>query len=200
MTIIEIQADADAISQRQRYSHYFAIAFCLIGLVIGLNLRDSNLYATSVFTDAQAGVRAFYPENWLIDTANSDYIFRVRDMSQTGFKTTIQVSMMTVSAQTSLRNVTDALTFSRSQAVSEYRFFSIEPYSLNELEDAELLSYAYADSESGAFLETLPAVVRGVDVITIRGGQTIIITFLSDETTFERNYPQFERFLAGLEL
>jgi len=64
---------------------------------------------------------------------------------------------------------------------------------------ATAMNYTYANIESDPFLETVPVVVRGIDILTIRRGQAIIITFLSDASSYNENYAYFERFLASLE-
>lgn len=199
MTIIEIRERGPETTQRQRYSHYFAIAFCIVGLVIGLNLRDSTLLATTQFADTRAGVRAFYPENWLLETSSSDYIFRVRDMTQPGFKTTIQVSMYPVGPQSTIRNVVESLALGRMQSLAEYNMGQINDYVLEDQPKAFAMQYAYATSDSDPFLEAVPSVVRGLDVMTIKRGQAVVITFRSDASTYEQNLRVFEQFLDDLE-
>jgi hypothetical protein len=199
MTVIEITQQQEELTQRQRWSHYFALAFGLLGLLIGVNLRDTTLGATTQYTDTRAGIRAFYPENWLLDTSGSNYVFRVRDTAQQGYKTTIQVAMIPIGPDTSTRNVLEALTLSRSQILGEYTFFNTQSYDLQDQPDTISMSYAFAESQSSPFLASLPSVVRGLDILTIKRGQAIIISFLSDAQTYEQNLPLFEQFLSDLE-
>jgi hypothetical protein len=199
MAVIEIGPRHAESTQRQRYSHYFAIAFGLIGLFIGINLRDSILSATTLYADPRAGLRAFYPQNWLLDTSGDTYIFRVQDMSERGFKTAIQVAMRPVGAQTVPRNIVEALTLSRSQTLAQYTVFSTTPYTLEDQPEAFALSYAFATGEHDPFLESLPTVVRGLDILTIKRGQAIIISFQSDANTYDQNLPVFQQFLGDLE-
>lgn len=199
MAIIEIRERAPESTQRQRYSHYFAIAFGVLGLLIGMNLRDSALFATTQFADTRAGVRAFYPENWLLDTGSSEYIFRVRDMTQTGFKTTIQVSSYPLSAQSTIRSVVESLALNRMQTLAEYSMSSPREYFLEDQPEAFAVEYAYAAAESDPFLASVPSVVRGLDIMTIKRGQAVVITFRSDASTYEQNLRVFEQFLDDLE-
>ncbi len=199
MAVIEIRERGPEVTQRQRYSHYFAMAFGILGLIIGINLRDSRLLATTQFADARAGVRAFYPENWLIDTTSNEYIFRVRDMTQTGFKTTIQVSSYPLSAQSTIRSVVESLALNRMQTLAEYSMGSPTEYFLEDQPDAFSVEYAYAVAESDPFLESVPSVVRGIDILTIKRGQAVVITFRSDASTYEQNLRVFEQFLDDLE-
>jgi len=61
------------------------------------------------------------------------------------------------------------------------------------------MEYTFASSESDPFLQSVPIVARGQDVLTIKRGQAIIISFLSASTTYERDYAMFEQFINSLE-
>jgi len=187
------------LSFRQRWNHYLVMIFGLVAFLIGVNLRDSTLNSTTLYTNPQAGIEAEYPQGWLIDQ-DGDYVFRVRDTVQIGFKTTIQVSVRPVGGATSTRSILDALTLNRSQIFAAYKVLS--GFNIIELPNEQQgtrLDYTYADIESDPFLESVPVVVHGVDILTIKRGQAIIITFLSDANTYEENLPRFEQFLSSLE-
>lgn len=183
---------------RQRWSHYIAVLYCLVAILIGLNLRDAALTATISYTNSQAGIRAQYPANWLIDESG-DYIFRVRDLSRPGFKTTIQVATRPVSALTSTRNVLDALNLSRAQTLAAYEVLSEEFYALPNDVSATAMTYTFVDTQDNPFLQGIPVVVQGLDILTIRGGQALVITFLADASAFDRVKPVFDQFLDNLE-
>lgn len=198
MSVIEIISKEETSSFRQRWSHYFVLIFGVVGFFIGINLRDSALNATALYTNSEAGIRADYPANWLIDEVG-DYIFRVRDISLPGFKTTIQVSTVPVSANSSSRTVFDALTLNRAQVLANYNVLSEEPYNLPNDVVATAMSYTYVSSEPNPFLQGIPVVVTGLDILTIQRGQAIIITFLSDARSYDEYLPIFNQFLSNLE-
>jgi len=198
MTLIEVSEQSAELTQRQRWSHYFVFIYALIALFIGINLRDATLNASVVYVNNEAGIRALYPQHWLIDTSG-DYVFRVRDLTQIGFKTTIQVDVQPVTINTSARNLLDTLTLNRSNTLSGYRVLSSTPYTLPNDQEATETSYVYVASGDNPFLQSIPTVVEGVDILAIRRGQAIIISFLSDADTFDDNLPIFERFLDDLE-
>ncbi len=197
--IVEIGAARDEVTQRQRWSHYFALAFGAIGLLIGINLRDSALNATTLYTNSQAGISAAYPANWLIDTSPGSYVLRVRDPSPVGFKTTFQVSVSPVGPASTARSILDALSFNRAPTLDGYRVFSVEPFVLPDESPASAMSYVFVTTEPNPFLESVPVVVIGLDILTIQRGQAIVITFLSDSRTYEENFAVFERFLGNLQ-
>jgi hypothetical protein len=198
MSVIEIVGRRDEITQRQRWSHYFVLIYGVIALLIGVNLRDSALNATVPYANSQVGIRAYYPQNWLLDS-DGPYVFRVRDMSQRGFKTTIQLDVQPVAINTTARNLLDQLILSRAQTLSAYSVLAREPYILPDEREATAMTYTFVESETNPFLESLPIVVEGLDIITIQRGQAIIMTFLSDASTYESNLPTFERFVNDLE-
>jgi hypothetical protein len=197
MVAIEIVDASDSLTFRQRWSHYLVLIFGLVGFVVAINLRDGSLNATTLYVNAQAGISAEYPQNWLLDEAG-DYIFRVRDISHVGFNTTLQVASRPVSSITTTRNVLDALILGRSQTLG-YTVLSEEPYILPDESTGITMSYTFVVSDPNPFLQGIPIVVEGQDILTIKRGQAIIISFLSDATTFEENLSILTRFMNTLE-
>lgn len=199
MTVIEIGApQREELTQRQRWSHYFVFIYAALALFIGYNLRTATINAAVPYVNSEVGIRAFYPQRWLIDTSG-DYVFRVRDLAQLGFKTSIQVDVQPVTLNTSARNLLDTLSLSRLSTLSGYRVLSRQQYTMPDEQEATEMRYVYVSAGDNPFLQTVPTVVEGMDVLTIRRGQAIIVTFLSDATTFDENLPIFERFLDDLE-
>src|SRR5688572_18813508 len=112
MEVIEIISESEGLSLRQRWANVFAILVSVLLMLFGLNLRNQVLNATIYYQSPQAGVSAYYPQNWLLDTSD-DYVFRVRDMSRTGFKTTFQIAVRPVGEDAVERNIADRLTLDR---------------------------------------------------------------------------------------
>jgi hypothetical protein len=199
MTVIEVGARGrEELTQRQRWSHYFVFIYAAVAIFIGYNLRTATLNTTISYVNSEVGIRAFYPQRWLIDTDGS-YIFRVRDISQLGFKTAMQVDVQPVTLNTSARNLLDSLSLNRSTTLSGYQVLSTQPYLRPDEPEATAMTYVYVTAGDNPFLETVPTIVEGIDILTIRRGQAIIITYLSDAQTFDENLPIFERFLGDLE-
>jgi hypothetical protein len=199
MSISTVESNPFQLSFRQRWNHYLVLIAALIGLLIARSLRDNVLLAVTPYINTTAGIRALYPRNWLIDTSG-DYIFRVKDASRVGFKTTIQVSVQAVSTNTTTRNLVDALTLNRSQLLAGYHARSAnDNFILPDGTPATAVSYNYAAIINDPFLDTVPIVVKGIDIISIKRGQAVIITFLADSNTYSDDYNTFDRFLNTLE-
>ena len=198
MEVIEIISESEDLTLRQRWANVFTILLCILMMLLGLNLRNQTLTATTFYESPQAGISAQYPQNWLIDTDGS-YVFRVRDMSRTGFKTTFLVTVQPVGADAQERNLADRLSLDRIVDFTDYRVQPLEMYDFADGRDAQALNYTYVATDASPFLQSVPTVVRGLDILTISGGQAIIITFRADADNFEEELPRFEQFLRQLE-
>lgn len=196
---VEILSAPTELTFRQRWSHYLALIFAGIGLLIGLNLRDSTLNVTTQYTNPQAGITAQYPQNWLLEEGGDDFIFRVRDTTTLGYNTSIQVAVRPISAQTSSRNIFDALTLARAQTLAKYEVISEEPFVLPDETVTSAMTYVFVASPTNPFLQSIPVVVEGIDILIIERGQAIIVSFLSSADAFETNFPILQQFLRSLE-
>ena len=194
MEVIEIISESEDLTLRQRWANVFTILVCILMMLLGLNLRNQTLTATTFYESPQAGISAQYPQNWLIDTDGS-YVFRVRDMSRIGFKTTFLVTVQPVGADAQERNLADRLSLDRIVDFTDYRVQPLEMYDFPDGRDAQALNYTYVATDASPFLQSVPTVVRGLDILTISGGQAIIITFRADADNFEEELPRFEQFL-----
>lgn len=186
-------------SQRQRWGNIFTIAYALVAIVLALLIKNSMQSATVVYSDPEVGITVQYPETWLLDTEGAS-VLRVRNMSADGFKTSIQVQVLPVNIEITGRNLIDNLILSRSQTLASFDVLSRESITLGENErPATAMTFTYVENEPNPFLESLPRVIQGMDVLATQGGQALIVTFLSDTDQFDANFPVFQRFLNELE-
>lgn len=198
MTIIEVISSGRGLNLRQQWAHILTMALGFVMLALGMNIRSGVISAVVPYSNVQAGITAFYPERWLLDRGQ-DYVFRVRDMTESGFKTTIQVSTRPISGDTSERNVLDSLSLSRSQTFTDYSVLAVEPFSFQDGVEAQAMFYTYVSRQASPFLEGVPAVVLGLDILTLSRGQAIIITYRADANVYDANRHYFDRFLSTLE-
>ncbi len=201
LAFIRIWQSQDELTFSQRWASYLTL-LTIVGLIFaGVTFRNSILFRTAFYQDTLTGISADYPFNWLIDSSG-DYVFRVRDMQYSGFKTTIQVSLISIGTDVTTRNVADRLALSRAQVLTDYRVVSVEPFYLNlantREEETQSVLYTFVDRDRSPFLEGLSAVVIGLDVIQLSGNQAVIITFRADRENYDQQYPLFERFLLTL--
>jgi hypothetical protein len=197
MQFLDVTFFAEEDTPNQRWGNLLALAFCAVALLIGFNMRNDLLYATTAYINVGAGIRAEYPQNWLIDETG-DYVFRVRDMSRIGFKTSIQVAVLPFTASMTPANVLTDLSLARSSELSNYRPLSTDTILIAE-EEATVREYSYIFAPGDPFLEPLASSVIGRDILFVRRGQAILITFLADARTFDEDVMFFDRFLTALE-
>jgi hypothetical protein len=198
MGFVDPFAASSSETRSQRWGHYLAIVVIVAGLALGINLRDGALYATQPYDNVQFGIRAEYPRGWLLETS-SDYVLRVRDMSRPDYKTTIQVSVYPFAASMTTRNVLDDLALRRAQTLATFRTLSIAPITLRGGEAATVSEFRFVATDPNPFQESIPSVVLGRDILAVRSGQAILVTFLANEQTFEADLAYFQRFLDTLE-
>lgn len=198
MTIIEIGGAETTLTRTQRWGHFFTLGLAVSLFLLGLNARNNALNAVTPYTNIQAGIQVAYPQNWLIDENGADYIFRVRDMARVGFKTTIQIDVESVGTETQEWNVLTRRAVSRSVNLATFQPFGIEDFELPDETIGARMDYTFTATDPNPALESVPIVVIGTDILTIRRGQAITITFLADADTYDDDFAVFERFLESL--
>ena len=199
MSFLEINAsNASQLTQRQRWAIYLSYLVIVICLYIGFSLRDNSLNRSTLYTNVEAGITALYPTRWLLDETG-DYVLRVRDMSNRGFKTVIQVSTLPVTSDTVERNLLDRLSLNRSQTFIDYSILGYNDYVLPDETPAISMSYTFVSRDASPFLEGVSTVVVGLDILTIQRGQALIITFRADSNTYEQVLPTFEQFIEDID-
>ena len=199
MSLVETNIPNETqLTQRQRWAIYLSYAVIIVGLYLGFSLRENSLNRTTVYTNVEAGITALYPARWLLDEAG-DYVLRVRDMSNRGFKTVIQVSTLPVTADTVERNLLDRLSLNRSQTFIDYNVLGYSDYVLPDESPAIAMSYTFVSRDTSPFLEGVSSVVVGLDILTIQRGQALILTFRADSNTYEQELPTFEHFIQDID-
>lgn len=192
------RSPAVQITPRQRWSFALSYMMIIVGLLLGANQRDSSLYQSRLYSNISAGITASYPARWLLEESENT-VFRVRDMSHRGFNTVIEVSSLPVGPDSAERNLFDQLSLQRSQVLIDYSVLGYDSYRLPDESQAITMSYSFVSRDASPFLEGVSSIVNGLDILTIRRGQALNISFLADSTIFQRELPIFESFVENLE-
>ena len=199
MSAVISETAAQIQTPRQRWSNIFTIAYAALAILIAMQLRSATENATVVFSDPVVGLTVQYPQNWLLDTSGAS-VLTVSDQSADGFKTSIEVQVLPLGVGLSERNIVDDLILRRSQSLASFDVLERSTATLGENEQpATSMTFTYVSGEQNPFLESLPTVVEGIDVITTQGGQALIVTLRSDVRSFDESLPIFQRFLNDLD-
>jgi len=185
-------------TRSQRFSHYFTLLYCALALLIGVNLRDSSLYAVTVFTNREVGVTAYYPTNWLFSTPDG-VVLEVQDSQRLGYKTTIRIQVLPFADEMSPRNVIDTLALGRRTSLPFYKILSISDRPLQTDDITTVVEYTYVADLDDPFLQLVPSVVVGEDVVIVRRNQVILVSFVADADAYQQDYEVFQRFLETLD-
>ncbi len=192
------RSPAIQMSPRQRWSIAFTYMLIILGLALGLNQRDSTLNLASEYSNLEAGISAKYPARWLLEETGA-FIFRVRDMAYRGFNTVIEVSAAPVGSDTSERNILDQLTLQRAQVLTDYTVLAYDEFRLADDSPAISMSYSFVSRDSNPFLEGVSSIVYGLDILTVRRGQALIIAFRADADIYLRELETLRWFVQNLE-
>ncbi|MEP7285243.1 MAG: hypothetical protein ABI947_05690 [Chloroflexota bacterium] len=184
---------------RQRWASYLTIIVAVLALAGGYALRVNSLNATQRFENKQIGLAARYPVNWLLEEGKTDFVFRVQDPAAVPFKTTLQMALLPFGPDALLAEIPNYLNITRATSLSTYIALQINSVTLPNGTQGLQMEYAYAASETNPALQSVPIVVRGLDVIVLRNSQALVITYRADVQSFDRNRHYFDSFLRSLE-
>lgn len=192
------RSPAIQITPRQRWSIAITYFLLVAGFALGVNQRESTLNLASDYSNLEAGISAKYPARWLLEETGS-FIFRVRDMARRGYNTLIEVSAAPVGRDTSERNIFDQLTLQRSQVLTDYTVLGYDDYLLADDTLAVSMSYSFVARDSSPFLEGVSSIVNGLDILTIRRGQALVVSFRADADIYQRELETLRWFIQNLE-
>lgn len=194
----------DTFDEQPESSQRVAINSALLAIValamfaLGMNFRSNALNATVLFDDQINGISGLLPANWLLDTESPEYVLRAEDVGAGAFNPLIQIDVQTVGEQASPRNIVDQINLQLSVELSQYTTLEIAQVQVGE-DEATQITYAFVASEPNPFLQSVPVVVQGIDLVVIRQNQALIFTFRDNRVTFEDNRRYFDSFLASVE-
>jgi hypothetical protein len=183
-------------SRTDRYGEILALVLAVAGIAFGLFQQQQRQSTTWLYESRQAGLSVRYPAGWIVEEGRTS-IVRMRDPKSRPYKTQYSITAIPTGSQSSARNILDSITLQRSKDLSAYRVLNIEPVTVNGNIMTEV-EFAFVESDPNPFLQRLPVVVRGVDIVVLAGNRAIIVSFMSDSNTYERNRVRFDRFVESL--
>jgi hypothetical protein len=186
---------------RQRWSSYLTIILAVAALGIAYLLRTRAIEATQPYENRDVGISTRYPVGWLLEEPEQpvDFVVRIQDPAAIPFKTTLQIAIIPISADTRLADLPSQLHISRATVLPIYKPLTTTPITLPNGQNGLQITYSYAAVESNPRLQSEPVMVRAIDVITLRSNQALIITYRADTQSFDRYYHFFESFLRSLD-
>lgn len=183
-------------TRNDRFSVILVMMLVTFAIGFGLILQQQTSTQTIRYESRTAGISAQYPAGWLIDE-RGDYVARMRDPRARPFKTQFTIAAVPSGGQTTTRNILDGLTIQRSADLAAYRVLSIEDFTRGTTKYTEL-NFAYVDADPNPFIQRLPVVILGLDVVIPNGSRSIIVTYMADQDSFDKQRPVFDRFFSSI--
>jgi hypothetical protein len=172
------------------------ILIAFSAMALGLLLRQRTASETWRYSNPQAGIEAAYPAGWLTDQEGT-YIVRIADPRARPYKTQYVIQIVPVAGQTSVRNILDNLTLQRSVELSAYRVFEVMEANAGG-RTVTRMEFAFVQTDANPFVERLPVVVQGLDVVILDADRAIILTLMADRESYAENVELFEEFVGSL--
>lgn len=189
-------SDAFFLTRNDWFSSALTLLLLVGGLAFGTLLRQQDQAQVWMLESREAGIEALYPAGWITDSGDN-YVVRITDPRSRPFKTHYVITVRPFGAQSSVRNLLDDLTIQRADDLAAYRVLSIGEVSIAGVLLTRM-DFTYVDADPNPFVQRVPVVVQGRDIVILDGNRAIIATFLSEQERFEGNLPAFETFLLSL--
>lgn len=192
----QLEESASDLTRNDRLATALILVLVASLILAGLIIRQRTTTATWQYSSREEGLEVAYPAGWLIDEQGG-YVMRARDPKARPFNTRYQIVAVPAGAQASIRNVLDGLTLQRSTDLAAYRVLSVEEANLDGTTVTEM-NFAYVDADPNPFVQRLPTVILGRDIVIRDGDRAIVATYMTDRDSFEAGLPDFERFVGSL--
>lgn len=193
----EEPTSSPGLTRTDRLSAILVVLMAAVAVTLGLILQQRASARTWTYVSQEAGIEATYPAGWLIDEEDASYIARLRDPAARPFKTQYRIATAPAGGQTSIRNVLDSLTVQRSTDLAAYRVLSVASVDIGGATYTQM-NFAFVEADPNPFVQRLPIVVLGRDIVIRDGDRVIVVTYMAEETRFDEGLDGFERFFASL--
>lgn len=184
-------------TRNDRISSVLVLVVTGVAIVLGLVILQRAAAQEWTYSSRAVGIEAAYPSGWLVDEGG-DYTVRVRDPKARPFKTQYQIDIVPAGGQTSIRNVLDGLTIQRSTDLAAYRVLNVQDVTIGGTTYTQM-SFSFVDADPNPFIQRLPTVVLGNDIVIRDGDRVIIVTYMAAEDAYDENFSNFERFFNSLQ-
>lgn len=184
------------IQRRARWADLAVVVLVAAALIGGWLLREAVLSRTTPFTAGDLSGR--YPAGWTKETGD-DPLLRVRDPRGGETGALLELRTRALAAEANPLLVLDALTLERAGRETAYQTLSTDQVTVGG-KAATSRTFTYVAVNRNPYLERLPVVMKGVDLILKDDGRAVIVTFVDSAEDFDAGYRYFLAFVESLEL
>lgn len=186
-----------AIHRRDRWADLAVVLLVAAALLLGLVLRQFTLFRTAPFTLAQAGITGRRPETWVREIGD-DPLIRLRNARSGEFDTVLELRSRPLAAGVEPNMALDTLALERAGRVSAYRTLETDRVVVAG-ETATRRTFTYVSENDNPYLDRLPVVVQGTDLVLRDDDRIIIATLLASVENVDRHARYLHAFAESLE-
>ncbi len=183
-----------------RWSDWAVILVLVLALLLGWGVMAYAQGQRESYTDPDSGLSVFYPKGWLLK-AEEGLAFQAVDPDSSGFRTTYQARPLAISATESLTSSLGAAlndaSLARAQEGTAYRMLDLgEGEAVSGAPSVEA-EYVYVVEGRDLFVQTLPAVVRGLDIAVALEERAFLFSLLAEEDEYPDALSAFRKFVES---
>lgn len=188
-------ATLQVVQRRARWADLAVVALVIVALAGGRLLREAALSRATPFTAGDLSGR--YPAGWTRETGD-DPLLRVRDPRGGETGAFLELRTRALAAEANPILVLDALTLERAGRETAYQTLSTDQVTVGG-KAAVSRTFTYVSVNRNPYLERLPAVMKGVDLVLKDDDRAVIVTFVDSADDFDAGYRYFLAFVESLE-
>jgi len=182
--------------RRDRWADWAVILVVVAALGLGLLLRENALYSYSSFAVGDGDISGCVPANWLREYGD-DPLLQARDPRSGAFNTKLVLRTRPLAPEMEPTLALQSLAMERADAVNAFRTLETDQVAVGG-RTAIQRTFTYVQTDPNPYLDRLPVVVKGVDVVLGDGGRVILVTYLASVDTFDRDYRYFRDFVESI--
>ena len=188
---------ASVMRRRDRWADWLVIAVVVLALGGGVGLREVVLFGTQPFSLDQAGISGKVPANWMIQKKD-DPLLQARDPRGGEFDTRLELRTRGVAPEADLALALESLALDRAGEVVAYQTLDTQQVVVRG-EDAVRRTFTYVHVNTNPYVDQLPVVVKGVDVVFRDGDRAIVVTLLAGRDVFDRQQVRLQSLIESLD-
>ncbi len=182
--------------RRDRWADWAVILVVIAALGLGLLLRESVLYNYSSFAVGEGDVSGLVPANWMREYGD-DPLLQARDPRSGAFNTKLVLRTRPLASDVDPTLALQSLALERADEVNAFRTLETDPVAVGG-RAAVQRTFTYVHTDPNPYLDRLPVVVKGVDLVMRDGGRVILVTYLASVDNFDQDYRYFRDFVESI--
>ena len=168
------------------FVNWLMLGVFVLALALGWAVKTSAENRTVAFD--QSGLRVRYPEGWVRVEAQPPALFHVEDRTAAGYRSSLTIEMRP--APTGLKDplaaVQQSIALDRGSRWTAFRVLRVENNASMFGRSGTHVTFAFVETHPNPFLETVPVVMEGEDLLVANDDQVYVFTLTAAEPNFAR--------------